>query len=66
MVIDMLLVETMAAENIDVVAPAEDPSIWDIGRKQVPEPKDVIIGCPCTLSMAVESVEGDNTRGFPF
>jgi hypothetical protein len=62
MVIYMLLIETMAAENVDVIASAEDPAFGIyVRRKQVSQPKNIIFGCPCTLSTAVDSVEGNNT-----
>lgn len=60
MIVEILSVDLRSRESIGIVAPSENPRIWDICRKQVTKPVKVI-GGPSSLAVSIESMDSDDT-----
>ena len=61
MFIEALVWELSTAVGPAVVPITEDPRIGDIGRQQIPQPVNAT-SRPSSLSMAIETVDGDDAR----
>lgn len=60
MIIDVLLVKMRGAMGICIISPAENSRIWEVSRKKVTEPEDIVGCCPSFLSVSIEPVDSNN------
>ena len=60
MIVEVLAADLGSTVGVGIVAPTKNTCIWNIRRKQVTEPVD-IVRRPGILTVSVESVNCNNT-----
>jgi hypothetical protein len=60
MVVEIMAADAVAVAGVGVVAPAEDPGVRDVVRQEITEPVDLILGGPGPVTVAIETMHGDD------
>jgi hypothetical protein len=46
--------------GLGLISPAEDTRLWNVGRKKVSQPIDIILSRPAFFALAIEAMNGDD------
>jgi hypothetical protein len=60
MVVDGLCLYQRGTMGFGLISPAEYSRLWNVGRKKVSQPIDVIFGRPALVAFSIEALNRDD------
>jgi hypothetical protein len=62
-IVEIVAADSIVIPGVGVIAPAEDTGMRDVVRQEITEPVDLVLGSPGPITVAVESMHGDDAGG---
>lgn len=59
-IVEIVAADAVAIAGVGVIAPAEDTGVRDVGRQEIAEPVDLVLGGPGPVTVAVKTMHGDD------
>lgn len=61
MIVEIMIKNSRSVAGVGIVAPSDNTCIWDVKRKKVAEPVNIICCRPSLLAVAIKAVNSHNT-----